>query len=262
MATLPPTSEAIAAAREALARADPALARAHAQTPAFDWRLRASGFEGLFRMIVEQQVSVASAASVWARLVVGLGGITPEHLLAHDLDQLRGMGLSRQKATYGQGMARAQIEGTIDLERLATLDDAEAIVALVALKGVGLWTAEAYLLMCEGRLDVFPGGDVALQEAIRWIDGIAVRPDQAGAYARAEAWRPYRGVATMLLWGWYTGVKKGEIVLDTLPPPAETAIRPAKIKVKTKVKAKPKPKPQPKPKPKSRLKTRAASLTS
>ncbi|MEQ7154863.1 DNA-3-methyladenine glycosylase family protein [Brevundimonas aurifodinae] len=179
--------------------------------------MREAGFVGLFRMIVEQQVSVASAASVWARLEAGLGGITPENLLAHDHDSLRGMGLSRQKATYGQGMARAQIEGTIDLEHLSTLDDAEAIEALTALKGVGLWTAEAYLLLCEGRTDVFPGGDVALQEAIKWADGAEVRPDTRGAYVRAEIWRPYRGVACHLLWAWYTGVKKGEIVLEAAP---------------------------------------------
>lgn len=209
-----PTPDDIAAARRALVAADPALVRVDAQTPPLEWRLRVGGFEGLFRMIVEQQVSVASAASVWARLRDGMGGITPELLLAHDLDQLRGMGLSRQKATYGQGIARAQIAGEIDLEHLANLDDEAAIASLTALKGVGLWTAEAYLMMCEGRLDVFPGGDVALQEAIRWADGAEVRPDQKGAYARAEIWRPYRAVATHLLWAWYTGVKRGEIALD------------------------------------------------
>ncbi|QCQ97856.1 DNA-3-methyladenine glycosylase [Brevundimonas sp. SGAir0440] len=209
-----PTPDDIAAARRALVAADPALVRVDAHTPPLEWRLRVGGFEGLFRMIVEQQVSVASAASVWARLREGMGGITPELLLAHDLDQLRGMGLSRQKATYGQGIARAQIAGEIDLEHLANLDDEAAIASLTALKGVGLWTAEAYLMMCEGRLDVFPGGDVALQEATRWADGAEVRPDQKGAYARAEIWRPYRAVATHLLWAWYTGVKRGEIALD------------------------------------------------
>jgi len=211
---LAPTPDDIAAARRALVAADPALVRVDAQTPPLEWRLRVGGFEGLFRMIVEQQVSVASAASVWARLREGMGDITPELLLAHDLEQLRGMGLSRQKATYGQGIARAQIAGEIDLEHLANLDDEAAIASLTALKGVGLWTAEAYLMMCEGRLDVFPGGDVALQEAIRWADGAEVRPDQKGAYARAEIWRPYRAVATHMLWTWYTGVKRGEIALD------------------------------------------------
>ncbi len=216
-----PTPEQIAAARVALAAADPALARAHAQTPPLEWRLRPGGFEGLFRMIVEQQVSVASAASVWGRLQVGLGEITPQALLAHDLDSLRGMGLSRQKATYGQGMALAQLDGRIDLEHMQTLSDSEAIAALTALKGVGLWTAEAYLMMCEGRLDVFPGGDVALQEAIKWADGTKTRPDQKAAYARAEMWRPHRAVATHLLWAWYTGVKRGEIVLDVAAPQAD-----------------------------------------
>lgn len=187
--------------------------------------MRQAGFVGLFRMIVEQQVSVASAASVWARLEAGLGGITPENLLAHDHDSLRGMGLSRQKATYGQGMARAQMEGTIDLDHLSTLDDAQAIEALVSLKGVGLWTAEAYLLLCEGRTDVFPGGDVALQEAIKWADGTETRPDTRGAYERAEIWRPYRGVACHLLWAWYTGVKTGEIVLHDLPQAVERRAR-------------------------------------
>lgn len=209
-----PTPELIATARAHLAALDPALAQADARTPVFEWRLRPGGFEGLFRMIVEQQVSVASAASVWARLQAGLGEISPQALLAHDLDSLRGMGLSRQKATYGHGMALAQIEGRIDLEHMQTLDNAGAIAALTALKGVGLWTAEAYLMMCEGRLDVFPGGDVALQEAIRWADGTGTRPDQKAAYLRAEIWRPYRAVATHLLWAWYTGVKRGEISLE------------------------------------------------
>ena len=88
-----------------------------------------------------------------------------------------------------------------------------AIAALTALKGVGLWTAEAYLMMCEGRLDVFPGGDVALQEAIRWADGLDARPNEKAVYARAEIWRPHRSVAAHLLWGWYGAVRRGEVAL-------------------------------------------------
>lgn len=211
---MPLTPEELTAAREALVRLDPALTRAHAQTPVFDWRRGDRGFRGLFRMIVDQQVSLASAAAIWARLQAGLGEITPRAVLAHDLEALRGMGLSRQKAAYGHGIARAQLDGSVDLDRLSELDDAAAIAALVSLKGVGLWTAEAYLLICEGRLDVFPAGDVALQEAMRWADGSEVRPDTKAAYARAEAWRPHRGAASHLLWAWYGGVKRGEIVLD------------------------------------------------
>lgn len=216
MATAP-SAPTIAAARQALAAADPALARAHFQTPVFEWRLRPGGYEGLFRMIVEQQVSVAAAASIWKRTVEGLGGtVTPDAVLALDVETLRTFGLSGQKAKYGHEIALAHVEGRIDFDE--RLDDAEAIAALVAIKGVGKWTAETFLMFCEGRLDVFPGGDVALQEAMRWADAGEARPNEKQAYARAEIWRPHRGVAAHLLWGWYGGVKRGDITLeDHLP---------------------------------------------
>ena len=209
-----PDASTLAAARDALAAADPALARAHEQTPVFEWRLRPGGFEGLFRMIVEQQVSVAAAASIWKRVCDGLGEMTPQALLARDVETLRSFGLSGQKAKYGREIALAQVQGRIDLAHMQTLDDAAAIAALTAIKGVGKWTAETYLMFCEGRTDVFPGGDVALQEAMRWADRAELRPNEKQAYVRAEPWRPHRGVAAHLLWGWYGGVKRGEIVLD------------------------------------------------
>ncbi|HEV7351585.1 MAG TPA: DNA-3-methyladenine glycosylase 2 family protein [Brevundimonas sp.] len=205
-----PTPAALSAAREALAAADPALARAHAALPPFEWRLRPGGFEGLFRMIVEQQVSVAAAASIWRRVGAGLGEVTPERLLAHDAETLRTFGLSGQKARYGREIALAQVEGRIDLNALAHLDDDAAVQALTAIKGVGRWTAETYLMFCEGRTDVFPGGDVALQAAMGWLDRLEVRPTEKAAYVRAEAWRPHRGVAAHLLWAWYGAVKRGE----------------------------------------------------
>ena len=208
----------IAAARDALVALDPALSRAHVQTPAFDWRCRVGGFEGLFHMIVDQQVSVASAAAIWGRVEAGLGGeVTPEHVLAIDIETLRGFGLSIQKATYGHEIARAQVEGRIDFDHLERLSDEEAIARLVAIKGVGKWTAETFLMFCEGRQDVFPGGDIALQEAMRWADGAALRPTEKQAGARAEIWRPHRSVAAHLLWGWYGAVKRGEVVLETIP---------------------------------------------
>ena len=214
----PPLSADIAAAREALVALDPALARAHAQTPPFEWRLRTGGFEGLFRMIVEQQVSVAAAAAIWKRVVEGLDGdLTPRSVLALDVERLRTFGLSGQKARYGHEIARAQVEGRIDFDHLETLSDEEAVARLVAVKGVGKWTAETFLMFCEGRLDVFPGGDIALQEAMRWADGTALRPREKEAYARAEMWRPHRGVAAHLLWGWYGAVKRGEVALEVAP---------------------------------------------
>jgi DNA-3-methyladenine glycosylase II len=85
---------------------------------------------------------------------------------------------------------------------------------------VGRWTAETFLMFCEGRLDVFPGGDVALQEAMRWADGLDVRPTEKAAYLRAEAWRPHRAVAAHLLWGWYGMVRRGETAVEAAPPQA------------------------------------------
>ncbi len=211
----PPSFADICAAREQLAALDPALARAHAQTPVFEWRLRPGGYEGLFRMIVEQQVSVAAAASIWKRVVEGLGGeVTPQSVLARDVETLRTFGLSGQKAKYGHEIARAHTDGLIDFDHLERVSDEEAIARLTAIKGVGKWTAETFLMFCEGRLDVFPGGDVALQEAMRWADGATLRPREKEAYARAEIWRPHRGVAAHLLWGWYGAVKRGEVVLE------------------------------------------------
>ncbi|RZI98292.1 MAG: DNA-3-methyladenine glycosylase 2 family protein [Brevundimonas sp.] len=205
----------IDAARNTLVALDPLLARAHAQTPAFAWRRRVGGFEGLFHMIVDQQVSLASAAAIWARVEAGLGGeVTPDRMLATPIETLRTMGLSIQKATYGHEIARAQAEGRIDFDHLEQLSDEEAIARLVAIKGVGKWTAETFLMFCEGRRDVFPAGDIALQEAMRWADGAVGRPKEKDAYARAEAWRPHRSVAAHLLWGWYGTVKRGEVALE------------------------------------------------
>lgn len=210
-----PTSAQIAATRAHLSAADPALARVNAQTPVFEWRLRQSGFESLLHMIVGQQVSLASAAAIWARVVAGLdGAVTADAILARDIETLRGLGLSLPKARYAHEIARAQVEGRIDLERMEDLDDTQATSALVAIKGVGRWTAETYLMFCEGRIDVFPGGDVALQQALGWADRAVVRPNEKQAYARAEQWAPYRGVAAHLLWAWYGGVKSGEIAME------------------------------------------------
>lgn len=204
----------MALAREALSLRDPLLARAHRQTPPLQWRLRTGGYEGLFRMIVEQQVSVAVAAAIWKRVCEGLGTVTPDAVLACDIETLRSLGLSGQKALYGQEIARVHQEGRIDFDHLERLSDEEAISALIAIKGVGRWTAETFLMFCEGRTNVFPAGDVALQEAMRWLDGADERLKEKAFYVRADIWRPYRSVAAHLLWGWYGAVKRGEVALE------------------------------------------------
>ncbi len=212
-----PDAGTIREARRHLAAADPALAPIDAVTPEFEWRFMPGGFSGLLKFIVQQQVSIASAASIWRRFEEGLGEIHPTRVLEFDEDGLKTFGLSRPKARYAIAAARAHTDGHIDFGGLHLLADDEAVGALMSIKGVGRWTAETYMMFCHGRLDVFPGGDVALQEAMRWADGAEIRPTEKEAYARAEAWRPYRSVAAHLLWRCYGGVRRGEIVLETSP---------------------------------------------
>ena len=187
------------------------MAAIEAATPEFPWRVRERGFAGLLKLMVEQQVSLASAAAIWARVESGLGEVTPAAVLARDDVDLQRFGLSRPKVRYARAIAEAHVSGLCDFDGLRNKGDEEAAAALMAIKGIGRWTAETYLMFCEGRLDVFPGGDVALQEALRWVDGAQTRPTERQAYRRAEAWKPYRAVAAHLLWRCYGAVKRGEI---------------------------------------------------
>ena len=207
----PPTPDQIRAARAHLAALDPTIAAVEAVTPEFPWRVRERGFAGLLKLMVEQQVSLASAAAIWARVEIGLGEVSPAAVLAREDVDLQGFGLSRPKVRYARAIAEAHVSGLCDFDGLRHMGDDEAAVALMSIKGIGRWTAETYLMFCEGRLDVFPGGDVALQEAMRWADRTEVRPNEKQAYARAQAWKPYRAVAAHLLWRCYGAVKKGEI---------------------------------------------------
>jgi len=184
----------------------------HEALPPFAWRVRPGGFPGLARMVVDQQVSLASAAAIWARVQAGLGEVTAERVLAHEAG-VAGLGLSRPKIRCLIALAEAERDGRIDFGALGGLDDEAAIAALTSLPGIGRWTAETYLMFCEGRLDVFPAGDIALQEAMRVADRAEARPDQKAAYARAELWRPYRAVAAHLLWACYRAMKAGAISL-------------------------------------------------
>jgi DNA-3-methyladenine glycosylase II len=212
-----PTAEEIITMREALAAADPAMARVHAVTPEFPWRTRAGGYRGLLAIMTAQQVSIAAADAIWARFEAGLGGeITPARVLARSDDELRSYGLSRPKVRYFRAIAEAVGEGRMDFPGLGALDDDAALAELLALTGVGRWTAEIYLTFSEHRRDFFPGADIALQEAIKWADGAEVRPDTVQANARAEAWAPHRSAAAHMLWRYYRAVKTGEIERPTV----------------------------------------------
>jgi DNA-3-methyladenine glycosylase II len=213
----------IEAGRLTLSRLDPALAMAHEVTPPFAWRVKPCGFAGLVRLVLEQQVSVASANALWQRLETALGKVGVDEVLASDVDKLRLLGLSGQKARYVRAIAEAQVAGTIDFLTLPKLDTESACAKLIAIKGIGRWTAEAYLTGCEGRVDILPAGDIALQEAIRILDRLLVRPTEKALYIRAESWRPYRGIAAHLLWGYYTGIKLKTIMMPTDAPPLVAA---------------------------------------
>ncbi len=200
---MPLDTDALLQARRTLAARDGALAHVDARLPPFAWRLRAGGFAGLMRLVTEQQLSTASAAAIWARVEAGLGQVTPQAVLAREAAELKAFGLSSPKVRYALAAAEAHAAGRIDFEALATLDDEAAVAALTAIKGVGRWTAELYLLFCEGRLDLFPAGDLALQEGLRLAEGETYRLNERALCARAETWRPYRGVAAHMIWGYY-----------------------------------------------------------
>lgn len=221
------SAQEIEAIRTRLSALDPVLAVAHETAAPFEMHMREPGFVGLIQLIIEQQVSVAAADAIWRRFEAGVGKVTPANVRKFDVDTLRTFGLSRQKAVYVWGIAEAAATGAMDFERLEKLRDEEAIETLTALKGVGRWTAEVYLMFCEGRTDMFPAGDLALQEGFRWAIRGKHRPTEKELYARAEQWKPYRGIAANLLWSYYSGVKSGKI-----PLPVSKAVKRAAKKRK------------------------------
>lgn len=166
-------------------------------------RVRPQGYDTLLRTIVGQQVSVAAAASVWNKLEALLGkDCPPDVLLSQEYDALRACGLSRQKQGYARSLAELVISGGIDLHNLPA-DDEEAIADLVKIKGIGRWSAEIYLLFAEGRADIWPAGDLAVQIAIGQILGMEDRPSERAIRDLAEAWRPYRSAAALFAWHHY-----------------------------------------------------------
>jgi DNA-3-methyladenine glycosylase II len=173
--------------------------------PALRWR--EPGFAGLAATIVSQQVSVASAEAMLRRVKAELEPLSAATVLAADDAALRRCGLSQAKMRALRALAAATLDG-LDLDALGARDAAEAHDALVAVKGIGPWTADLFLLFCLGHPDAFPSGDLALQEATRLAFGLRQRPDPLKLERIAERWRPLRGVAARLLWGYYRGVKK------------------------------------------------------
>lgn len=196
--------EALRAAVDALAGIDPDVALAVQRLGYPDPRRREPGFATLLRIIVGQQVSVASAAAIWRRLEVAVGGeVRPERFLALGDDALRAAGFSRQKAVYGRGLAEAVVSGRLDIEALPDLDEEAVVAAITALKGLGRWSAEIYLLFALGRADTFPADDLAVQVAFQRLKRLDTRPTGRRLRELAEPWRPYRGAGAIFLWHYY-----------------------------------------------------------
>lgn len=206
------TDADVAAGLEALLALDPRLLPVRALVGDLPLRLRQPGFEGLARIIVSQQVSVASAAAIWGRVADGLGEISPAQMSARDDEALRGMGLSRPKVRALRAICEA-VEGGLDLEGIAVLPADEAHTRLCAVKGVGPWTADIYLLFCAGHPDIFPARDIALQNAVADALGLEARPAMPELHEIAGAWSPWRGVAARLFWAYYSARKEGREAL-------------------------------------------------
>lgn len=197
------SAEQLSASLDAVAAREPAIAAALARAGYPEPRIRERGYRTLLRTIVGQQVSIAAAASVWRRLEALLGEeIPPETLLAAGFDTLRACGLSRQKQGYARSLCELVVSGELDLENLPA-DDEEAIAQLTRIKGIGRWSAEIYLLFAEGRADIWPAGDLAVQAGIARILGLPERPSEKAARELAEGWRPHRGALAIFTWHCY-----------------------------------------------------------
>lgn len=193
---------------KALARACPVMRAAHKALGVPAWRTREGNYPGLARAITYQQVSTKAAATVWARVESLVGKVTPGTILAADIADLRACGLSGQKVGHLRSIAEAANDGSLNFRRLAAASDDEARAELVAVKGVGPWTADVYLIFCLGRPDVFPHADIGLSEAYRMILDVEARPPPREFLEIGERWRPYRGVAAHMLWSYINAARE------------------------------------------------------
>ena len=197
------SAEQLRVSIDALCTTEPAFAAAIDRVGYPQPRINPRGHATLLRTILGQQVSVASAHAVWNKLEGIVGPLTdPGNIVRASDDDLRAAGLSRQKLSYARSLAEEVTSGRLDLDALPE-DDEEAIAALVAVKGIGRWSAEVYLLFAEGRGDIWPAGDLAVQIEIGRILGHDMRPSEKLTRELAEAWRPHRGAAAIFTWHHY-----------------------------------------------------------
>ena len=210
------------AALDALAVLDGAFVRTIlGDRPRPTLRRREPGLEGLVGIVVAQQVSTASANAIFGRLKARLGGFDPVAVDAVSDEDLRLCGLSASKLRTIRALVEALGTGVLDFAALATADAEAALATLCAIKGIGPWTANVFLLFCLGHADAWPAGDLALQEAARQALDLPERPDTAALVALGERWRPMRGVAAHCLWAYYRATRLKPATLDTTAPRAD-----------------------------------------
>ena len=197
------TPEQIRTGLDEVAAREPRMAAALEIAGYPEPRLRPTGYKTLLRTIVGQQVSVAAATSMWNKLEAELGkDFTPACLLQRDFDTLRACGLSRQKQGYARSLCELVDAGALDFDNLPP-DDEAAIEELTRIKGIGRWSAEIYLLFAEGRADIWPAGDLAVQKAVGRIMGHDDMPKEKVVRELAEGWRPHRGAVAIFAWHTY-----------------------------------------------------------
>jgi DNA-3-methyladenine glycosylase II len=206
------TEADLAGAVEKLVALDPKVGEILVLSGPPPLRRRAGGFAGLASIVCSQQVSTASAAAIWGRLELAFKPFDHHAILAARTPKLQRAGLSMPKIKTFREIARTVRDGGIDLEALHEMPADEAHAKLVAIKGIGPWTADIYLLFCIGHADAFPSGDLALQEAARLAFRKRQRPTAKQLEKIAESWRPYRGVAARILWAYYAANKRRDAV--------------------------------------------------
>ena len=197
------TAEQLQHGLDSVARIEPRFASALARIGYPEPRIRSRGYATLMRTIVGQQVSVAAAASMWRKFEAHLGpDLPPEKVLESDFDTLRACGLSKQKQGYMRSLCELVVNGALDFDALPA-DDEEAIAQLTQIKGIGRWSAEIYLLFAEGRADIWPAGDLAVQAGLHKLLSLPERPSEKLTREMAEAWRPHRGATAIFTWHCY-----------------------------------------------------------
>lgn len=199
------TPSIIRGALDELSERDTVLAEAVKLVGYPEPRIREPGFATLLGIIIGQQVSTAAAAAIRGRLVEAVAPLTPNNFLSASNEILRGVGLSGRKVDYGRGLADAVQSGSLGTDRLAELDDQSVIDAITAIRGLGRWSADIYMLFALGRHDVWPAEDLAVAEALKRLKGLEERPDRTNSEPVIEHWRPWRGIGALFLWHYYQG---------------------------------------------------------